>query len=166
MTLLDLWVTLRVYQWITVWVWITHHTHWMWRFVTKIWRLTFAVNLVTVAPSKAGLGSGNNSATGWRRPIECLELKVIFRKRATNHRALLRKMTFEDKASYGSSPPRMCLKLGSRGVYIHVWYVYINVNICIHTDMYTFIYADRPTQSIMYIPFQVNRFQKCILLIV
>jgi len=24
----------------------------------------------------------------------------------------------------------------------------------------------RPTQSIMYIPFQVNRFQKCILLIV
>jgi len=26
--------------------------------------------------------------TGWRRPIGCLKLQVIFRKRATNYRAL------------------------------------------------------------------------------
>jgi len=31
--------------------------------------------------------------------------KVIFCQRATNHRDLLRKMTYKDKASYGSSPP-------------------------------------------------------------
>ena len=43
--------------------------------------------------------------TGWRRPIGCLKLQVNFRKRATNYRALLRKMTYKDKASYGSSPP-------------------------------------------------------------
>jgi len=43
--------------------------------------------------------------TGWRRPIRCLKLQVIFRKRTTNNRALLRKMTYQDKASYGSSPP-------------------------------------------------------------
>jgi len=43
--------------------------------------------------------------TGWRRPIGCLELLVIFRKRATNYRALLRKMTCTDKAFYGSSSP-------------------------------------------------------------
>ena len=43
------------------------------------------------------------SATGWRRPIGCLELQVIFRKRATNDRALLRKITYEDMASYGTS---------------------------------------------------------------
>jgi len=43
--------------------------------------------------------------TGWRRPIGCLKLQVIFRKRANNHRTLLRKMTYKDKASYGSSPP-------------------------------------------------------------
>jgi len=43
--------------------------------------------------------------TGWRRPIGCLELQVIFRKRATNYRALLRKMTYEDKASHDSTPP-------------------------------------------------------------
>ena len=33
------------------------------------------------------------SVTGWRKTIGCLKLKVSFRKRATNHRALLRKMT-------------------------------------------------------------------------
>ena len=30
----------------------------------------------------------NQSITGWRRPIGCLKLQVIFRKRATNYRAL------------------------------------------------------------------------------
>jgi len=47
------------------------------------------------------------TVTGWRRPIGCLELQVIFRKRATDYRALLRKMTSKDKASYASSPPCM-----------------------------------------------------------
>jgi len=41
----------------------------------------------------------------WRRPIGCLKLRVIFRKRATNYRALLRKITYNDQASYGSLPP-------------------------------------------------------------
>ena len=31
--------------------------------------------------------------TGWRRPIGCLKLQVIFRKRATIYRVVLRKMT-------------------------------------------------------------------------
>ena len=35
-------------------------------------------------------------ATGWRRISGCLKLPVIFRKRATNYRALLRKMTYKD----------------------------------------------------------------------
>ena len=43
--------------------------------------------------------------TGRRRPIGCLKLLVIFRKRATNHRALLWKMTCEDKASCVTRPP-------------------------------------------------------------
>jgi len=45
------------------------------------------------------------ASTGWQRLIECLKLQVIFRKRVTNYRALLRKMTCKDKASYGSSTP-------------------------------------------------------------
>jgi len=44
-------------------------------------------------------------STGWQRPTGCLKLQVILRRRAINDRALLRKMTFKDKASYGSSPP-------------------------------------------------------------
>jgi len=42
---------------------------------------------------------------GWRRIIRCLKLQVIFRKRATNYRALLRKTIYEDKTPYASSPP-------------------------------------------------------------
>ena len=37
--------------------------------------------------------------TGWRRPIGCLISQITFRKLATNYRALLRKMIYEDKAS-------------------------------------------------------------------
>jgi len=43
------------------------------------------------------------ATTGWRRDTGCLKLRVIFRKRATDYRALLRKMTYEDKASYDST---------------------------------------------------------------
>ena len=45
------------------------------------------------------------SATGWRRLIGSLKLQIIFHKRATNYRALLRKMTHKDKGSYESWPP-------------------------------------------------------------
>ena len=45
--------------------------------------------------------------TGWRRCIGCLKLQVIFRKRSTNYRALLRKVTYEYNASYDSTPLSM-----------------------------------------------------------
>jgi len=41
-----------------------------------------------------------HATTGWRRCIGCLTLQVTFRKRATNYRALLREVTYKDKASY------------------------------------------------------------------
>ena len=43
--------------------------------------------------------------TGWRRLIGSPKLQIIFHKRATKYRSLLRKMTCKDKGSYGSSPP-------------------------------------------------------------
>jgi len=43
--------------------------------------------------------------TGWRRLIGSRKLQIIFHKRATKYRSLLRKMTYEDKGSYESSPP-------------------------------------------------------------
>jgi len=62
-------------------------------------------------------------ATGLRRPIGCLKLQVIFRKRATNYRALLREMAYKDKASYGSSPPctmsSFCMFLIENTMYNH-----------------------------------------------
>jgi len=43
--------------------------------------------------------------TGWRRLTGSLELQIIFHKRATKYKSLLRKMTHKDKGSYESSPP-------------------------------------------------------------
>jgi len=64
--------------------------------------------------------------TGWRRLMGSRKLQIIFHKRATKYRSLLRKMTYKDKGSYESSPP--C-------TWIHIW---------IHTAMpwtrYEFIY--------------------------
>jgi len=45
--------------------------------------------------------------TGWRRLIGSPKLQIIFHKRATKYRSLLRKMTCKDKGSYESSPPCM-----------------------------------------------------------
>jgi len=44
-------------------------------------------------------------STGWRRLIGSPKLQIIFHKRATKFRSLLRKMTYKDKGSYESSPP-------------------------------------------------------------
>ena len=44
------------------------------------------------------------TTTGWRRLIGSPKLLIIFHKRATKYRSLLRKMTYKDKASYESSP--------------------------------------------------------------
>jgi len=43
--------------------------------------------------------------TGWRRLIGSPKLQIIFHKRATKYRSLLRKTTYKDKGSYESSPP-------------------------------------------------------------
>ena len=59
--------------------------------------------------------------TGGRRCVGCLKLQVSFRKRATNNRALLRKITYKDTASYASSPP--CnTEYMNRMEYIHHMY--------------------------------------------
>ena len=43
--------------------------------------------------------------TGWRRLIGSPKLQIMFHKRATKYRSLLRKMTYKDKGSYESLPP-------------------------------------------------------------
>jgi len=77
--------------------------------------------------STAAMNSKNTRRiTGWRRHIRCLKLQVIFRKRATNYRALLWKMTCEDKASYASLPPWSSKRV--------VWIFFYKCSCsCIHT---------------------------------
>jgi len=59
----------------------------------------------------------NESHTGWRRLIGSPKLQIIFHKRATKYRSLLRKMTYKDKGSYESSPP--CISLTYFPMYIN-----------------------------------------------
>ena len=47
----------------------------------------------------------NVSCTRWRRLIGSPKLQIMFHKRATKHRSLLRKIMYKDKGSYVSSPP-------------------------------------------------------------
>jgi len=77
--------------------------------------------------------------TAWQRLIGCLKMQIIFRKRATNYRALMRKMTYEDKASCGSSPPctMSCSYVFTHQeyhMYSHINHAYHVLLICIHTS--------------------------------
>ena len=60
----------------------------------------------------------HNPCTGWRRLIGSPKLQIIFHKRATKHRALLRKMSYKDKGSYESSPPCIRQHYAAGGIYI------------------------------------------------
>jgi len=67
-------------------------------------------------------------ATRWRRLIGSLKLQIIFHKRATKYRSLLREMTYKDKGSYESSPLRH--PVGSlKGICMYM--TYISMNGCI-----------------------------------
>jgi len=44
-------------------------------------------------------------STGWRKHIGSPKLQIIFHKRATKYRSILRKLTYKDMGSYESSPP-------------------------------------------------------------
>ena len=96
----------------------------------------------------------NTFSTGWRRCIGCLKLQTSFRKRATNHRALLRKMTYKDKASCGSSPPcseltfENCELVHWCGVRVAFVHTYIHTHVPVHTHTHTHIHVHiyPPTQ--------------------
>ena len=74
-----------------------------------------------------------SSHTGWRRCRGCLKLQVSFRKRVAGYRALLRKMTYKDKASYASSP--CCSHTHTTHTHTHVCMYVFEVYGKIHTYM-------------------------------
>jgi len=55
--------------------------------------------------------------TGWRRLITSPKLQIIFHKRATKYRSLLRKMNYKNKGSYKSSPPYIRLPATTTELY-------------------------------------------------
>jgi len=83
--------------------------------------------------------------TGWRRLIGYFKLQVVFRKRATNYRALSRKLTYGDKASYDSGSVKglfwytfVSMK-PSVLVYMYMQYVQIYIYMHVHIHIYVYI---------------------------
>ena len=72
------------------------------RYVPKIWLITF---IFFFNFSLLGPYSKQDSQFSVAKMYRMRQLLVSFCKRATNYRALLRKMTYKDKTSYGSLPP-------------------------------------------------------------
>ena len=90
--------------------------------------------------------------TGLRRPRECHKLQVISRKRATNYRTLLRKMTCKDKASYDPTP--RCSGVASHTQDLGIIRVYMCLHeygcmcvywhVCVRIRMHVYVYAKIP----------------------
>jgi len=99
-------------------MWHLHHTCGT-RHISYVWHGAFIFvshiqggHSLVVVPSFA--------CTGWRRLIGSPKLQIIFHKRATKCRSLLRKMTYIDKGSYESSQPCKCSMPSS--CWIFLWH--------------------------------------------
>ena len=75
--------------------------------------------------------------TGWPRLIGSPKLQIIFHKRATKYRSLLRKMTHKDKGSCESSPPCMYDMFWR----LYVCMLYVCMNVSMYVCMYVYMYA-------------------------
>jgi len=77
--------------------------------------------------------------TGWPRLIGSPKLHIIFHKRATKCRALLRKMTYSDKGSYESLPPCNIMMRQYHTYIFHVHIRHIN-DICTWHYICVYVY--------------------------
>ena len=84
--------------------WI-HFIKWLYHWLKWLYKTTIELNFLCKMNLEHTTFNVTKSTIGWRRLIGCLKLQVIFRKRATKYRALLRKLTSKGQAYYGSSPP-------------------------------------------------------------
>jgi len=86
------------------------------------------------------------NGTGWRRLIGSPKLKIIFHKRATKYRALLRKMTYKDKGFYEPSPPCICRCMHSTNMFtflqIYMGIFFENTFIYIFICTWIYIYLE------------------------
>ena len=81
-----IWMSCCTCQWVISHIWLSHVTH-MNESCHVCQRVTLYIWMSHV------------TRTGWRRLIGTPKLQMIFHKRATKHRSLLRKMIYKDKGS-------------------------------------------------------------------
>jgi len=112
------WVTNGTYQWREKSFtrmsheWVTNESRMSHEWVIRMTRGIADMNEAATREKSVPL-------TGWWRLIRCLNLNIIFRKRTTNYRALLRETTYEDKITYDSTPPCTTAKWHTCATYIH-----------------------------------------------
>ena len=68
-------------------------------------------------------------------------MQIIFHKRATKYRALLRKMTYKDKGSYESSPPCTDSTMGVDVLNLARDHMFIYKYTCTYLYLYIYIYT-------------------------
>jgi len=115
---------------VVYWIWI--HVQLWWSSPPKTHMIECTFNCGGFTFNHVNAHNVNALSTRWRRPIQCLDLLIIFRKWATNYRALLRKMTCKDKASYGSSPPCTiigCVTLLNTHSTVVVYWIWIHIQL-------------------------------------
>ena len=91
-----------------------------------------------------------DTRTGWQGLIGCLKLQVVFRKRATNYRALLRNMTWRDKASCDSTPTQYDWVMSHirRAGWLHAMHLYTIYTVNTVYTVYTvYTVGTRMTES-------------------
>jgi hypothetical protein len=95
--------SLMAYIWVIAHIWMSHNTHMNEAY--HMHHLRPNCDLRELIENWIVCGVKWQHITGWRKLTGCLKLYVIFRKKATDYRALLRKMTYGDKASCDPTPP-------------------------------------------------------------
>jgi len=103
--------------------------------VLRVCHSTHSVCLENVSWHTAGLPSTMVHDTGWSRCTGCHKFQVSFRKRATIYRALLRKETYKDKASYASSPT--CSPPCTLHWHVYTLYWHTHLKFCTHTCVWS-----------------------------
>jgi len=102
-----------------------------------------------------------DNCTGWRRLIRCLKLQVIYRKRATDYRALLRKMTHEDRHPMTLRHPLSCHT--HECVMSHVW---MSMFLCVWIYMCMALWVIFPYESSFHMSHLCNRWSSVVEVII